>query len=462
MGLIVTLFQVLPGKETSMVILPYKDSWMIAIEAFKQNPLLGVGPGSYLSAFNRFRPISFNLYNFWNIRFARASSFPLQLLTIGGILTLGTYLFLLFRAVTLWFKTYRGKRLDEGQLGILVGLLTLLAIQLFFPINFLILTLIFLFLAFLSLYWSKGELVSFPAKTLPLAVLGVIGFLVLISFYFWGRAYTADFYFRKSLNALAQNRGTETYNFQIRATNLNPYREAYRVAYSQTNFALANAIAGQPDLSDQDRTNISQLIQQAIREAKVATVLNPTNASHWQNLAQIYRNIVNFAQGADQWTIAAYQQAILLDPTNPWIRVNLGGFYYSLENYEEAVLHFRNAINLKPNYANGYYNLAAAYREQAKYQEAFNALQAVVNIIPADSADYQTAIDELEELRAKLPAEEATPAAVPAGPGELTPPEPLPSPAIEPPLELPEEVGPEISPTPEATPTPTLKSSPTP
>jgi len=462
MGLIVTFFQILPGKETSLVILPYRDSWVIAIEAFKQSPLLGVGPGNYLSAFNRFRPISFNLYNFWNIRFARASSFPLQLLTVGGVLIFGAYLFLLFKSVSLWFKGYREKRVDDEQLGILVGLLTLLAIQFFLPINFLILTLIFFFLASLSLYWSRSELVSFPAKTLPLAVLGVAGFLVITSFYFWGRAYAADFYFRKSLNALAQNRGTDTYNFQIRATNLNPHREAYRVAYSQTNFALANAIAGQADLSDQDRTNISQLIQQAIREAKVATVLNPTNASHWQNLAQIYRNLVNFAQGADQWTIAAYQQTILLDPANPWIRVNLGGFYYGLENYEEAVRHFRNAVNLKPDYANGYYNLAAAYREQAKYQEAFNALQAVVNIIPADSADYQTAIDELEELRAKLPAEEATPAAVPAGPGELTPPEPLPSPAIEPPLELPEEAGPEISPTPEATPAPTPEPSPTP
>jgi hypothetical protein len=49
LGLGFTVYQILPGKENSLAILPYRDGWAIAVEAFKQNPLFGVGPGNYLS-----------------------------------------------------------------------------------------------------------------------------------------------------------------------------------------------------------------------------------------------------------------------------------------------------------------------------------------------------------------------------------------------------------------------------
>ncbi|NIT03912.1 hypothetical protein GTO10_03185, partial [Candidatus Saccharibacteria bacterium] len=117
-GLILTVFQLLPGKETSLTMLPYPDSWAIAIESFKRSPLFGVGPGNYVSAFNRFRPVSFNNYPFWDVRFGNASSYPLELLTIGGLLVLGTYLFLLVKAARLWLKTYRQQK--ESQLPLLI------------------------------------------------------------------------------------------------------------------------------------------------------------------------------------------------------------------------------------------------------------------------------------------------------------------------------------------------------
>ncbi len=467
LGLGFTLYQIIPGKETSLTILSYKDSWAIAIEAFKQNPLFGVGPGNYLSAFNRFRPVGFNAYSFWNNRFANASSFPLELLTVGGVMALGAYLFLLLKTIPLWLRSFRQEKANDFQMTILVGLVALFLIQFFLPSNFLILVFTFVFLALLARRFREEKVVSLPAKTLSSVILGVVVIFVIIVFYGWGRIWAADFYFRQSLNALAQNQGAQTYNFQIKTIGLNPFSPVYRRAYSQTNFALANSLAAKGDLSDQDRDNVTQLIQQAIREAKIAASLNPLDAVNWENLAQIYRNLINFAQGADQWTIAAYRQAIAMDPINPRIRVNLGGLFFSLQNYEAATRQFENAVNLKPDYANGLYNLAATYRERKMYQEAYLAMQAAVNLVPADSADYQKAKDEMDELAEKLPTE-ATPSAErpPAKPEEgLTEPQPIPSPIIEPPIELPEEAGPalpagrpEISPSPspsqQITPTP--------
>lgn len=470
-GLILTIYQLLPGKTTSLVMLSYQDSWAIGIEAFKQNPLFGVSPGNYLSAFNRFRPVTFNNNNFWDIRFGSASSYPLELLTIGGLLVLGTYLFLFIKTLGLWLHL-RGRAKENAisqhlgggdeRLLLLVGTAMVMIFPWFLGNNLLLLSFTFIFLAMLASLADRGQAVTLPSKTFSWGALGIGLLLIIPSFYFWGRVYAADMAFYQSLNALAENRGVVVYNQQIRAITLNPYNPGYRRAYSQTNFALANSIAGQAELTDQDRANITQLIQQAIREAKVATVLNPTDAVNWENLAQIYRNLINFAQGADQWAIAAYRQTIITDPINPRIRLNFGGLLYGLQDYDAAVRQFQNSVDLKPDFANGYYNLAAAYREQEKYQLAYNAMQVVLNLVPIDSPDYQKAKEEADQLAKKLPApEEVTPPEEEEAP-VLTEPSPLPSPVIKPPIELPEEAAPEIpeeeaetekaSPTPKATP----------
>jgi len=451
-GLLLTLYQILPGKTTSLVMLPYPDTWAISIEAFKLNPLFGVGPGNYLAAFNRFRPVTFNAYSFWDNRFGIAPVFPLEWLTVGGLLSLGAYFFLLMKSVKLMLKTAREKK--ENQLPLLILLTAIIVLPWLMGINLISLSLTFLFLAVLALETEKEETRQLPAKSLVWVVLGLGLILILPSLFFWGRIYAADLAFRQSLNALTQNQGVMVYNQQIRAISLNPYQPDYRLAYSQTNFALANSLANQTELTDQDRTNITQLIQQAIREAKAATVLNPTDATNWENLALIYRNLINFAEGADQWTIAAYRQAIVSDPINPRIRLNLGGLYYALGNFELATRQFQNSVDLKPDYANGYYNLSAAYREREMYTEAYQALQAALNFVEPDSIDYQKAKGELDELAKKLPSPEATGAAEAKEVPVLTEPSPLPSPAIKPPIELPEEeAAPEI-PAEEASPTP--------
>lgn len=453
LGLIVTISQILPGKESAVVILPYSSAWAIAIEAFKQNPLFGVGPANFLSAFNRFRPVAFNQSEFWNARFGSSSSYPLHLLTTSGLFGLVPFVLLALKIL----KQARKNRTNLPYFGVLACLLLLF----FLPANYLTL---FTFFVLLAIWVPKtGESVLAVPKQFSLIPLGLVGIAVAVAFYFGNRAYLADIYFRRSLTALAQNQGIETYNYQIKAIELNPRRTSYRLAYSQTNFALANSLASQPDLSDQDRTQISQLIQQAINEAKRATVLNPNNAEVWENLGQIYRNIINFAQGAEEWAIAACRQAVATDPINPRLRVELGGLHYSLQNYDAAVRQFQIAVDLKPDFANGYYNLAVAYREQEKYPEAYNAMQLVLNFIPFDSADYQKAKDELDQLAEKLPVETTpAPQPTPKPEEELTEPEPLPSPVIEPPIELPEEAGPEIEETPETETEPTPEATPTP
>lgn len=435
LGFVVTLYQILPPKGSSPILLPFLNSWAIAIEGFKQTPLFGVGPENFLTAFNRFRPILFNRYPFWDVRFEVSSSYPLHLLTTVGILGLIAFLWLVLKIFShLKPDRHFFQKLNSSFLSLLI----IIPVMFFLPTSTLIIFVFFILLACSSA--KTGETQQRLRKQFAFIPLILSLAIAATVFYLDGRAYAAEIYFKKSLDALAKNLGAETYNNQIKAISLNPQRTRFRFAYSQTNFALANALAARKDLSDQDRSNISQLVQQAIREAKIATVLSPDDAANWENLAQIYRNLINFASGADQWAIAAYQQAIRTDPVNPRIRVNLGGLFYALGNYDGASRQFQMSIDLKPDYANGYYNLAAAYREQKKYLEAYQTMQITVNLVPSNSPDWQKAKIELDDLAKKIPPQ-PTPTPQPTGKPEeaLTKPQPLPSPVIKPPLELPKE-----------------------
>lgn len=423
--------------------------WQIAVEGLKNLRicLLGVGPGNFLSAFNRFRPIALNNTSMWAVKFTANSNQYLNLLSTVGVLGLISYCWLVWKSLKR--ENFKGSLIGKV---LYICLATSFIVQLVLNANLLILFLTFLMLGLLQANKMPAEVDiesehKAGSQGMVWGVVGGITVLALLVFYWRGRAWMADYNFRQSLLAAQANRGADTYNLQIKAIKLNPYNENYRISYANTNFALANSLANQADLTDQERANINQLISQAIREAKAAIALNPQISGYWVNLASIYRNIINVAEGADQWTAASYLEAVRSDPTNPLLRVDFGGLFFALQNYDQAITQFTQSVNLKPDYANGYYNLASAYREKEDWVNAFVSMQKVIGLIPINSPDYQKASEELEALRSLLPqeAQAATGAAEIKEEEKLKTPEELPSPqpGMEK-VELPEEAGPEI------------------
>ncbi|MCP4377841.1 MAG: tetratricopeptide repeat protein [bacterium] len=55
---------------------------------------------------------------------------------------------------------------------------------------------------------------------------------------------------------------------------------------------------------------------------------------------------------------------------------------YYAARYEAAVVAYKKAIALKPDYAEAYYNMAAAYSALGKYAEAISACEKVIGIDP--------------------------------------------------------------------------------
>lgn len=420
----------LPGKSSQLRLLPFTHGWSIAVDQLKNwaTALFGVGPDNYIVAFTAFRPASLNAGENWFIKYSSSSNELLTVFTTLGIFGLSAliiYVVFLLKDV----KT----RITESEYftASSVGLIIVIASLFFIPANFG--TLLLLFILGATLIPSKDEeKVTYDKK--PLVIVTVVLFIIIplgISF-LTAKAAFAEYHFGQSLNFAAQNRGTDTYNEQIKAIQNNPYMYRYRVSYSNTNLALANSLATKENISDEDKQKITQLISQSIREAKAAVALNPLNAQGWINLANIYRQLINFAQGSEQWAVSGYIQAIRLDKTNAQLRIELGGLLFSLGNVDDAIDQYKQAISLKPDYANAYFNLSYAYQQQQKYKEAYASMQNVVNLVDPGSEDYQKASNSLKELEKMLEQtagqQAATQNANTAKKGELSLPEPAPTP----------------------------------
>jgi len=127
----------------------------------------------------------------------------------------------------------------------------------------------------------------------------------------------------------------------------------------------------------------------------------------------VYRSITGVVQGADAWTVSAYQRAIVLDPQNPSYRVALGGVLYGYKQYDDALRLFEQAISLKSDWPNALYNYAWAAYQKEEYAIAANAMQSCVALLnpKKDAADYKKASADLEEFKKKVPAETQTPEA---------------------------------------------------
>ncbi len=442
----------------STMLPPLNLSWYAAVEMLKQplTALFGIGVDNFSSIFTQVKDAAYNQSSLWQVNsFTVSRSAILHIFTetgLFGIVAFGLLIFAAFKQLV--------RAIHESPLQ-LISFVYLFICLLIFPPSFTIFFLFFVSLGLLAI--ADGGLDnSFDISNIAPLYLGIpiasiiitaaLGFLLT-------RSYQAEYYFKKSLDGYVANNIKEMYDNQRQAIIINSYIERYRINFAQTNLLIANNIASKApqsspnspqspqssQLSEQDRQTISQAIQAAIAEAKAATVLNPQKAGNWENLAVIYRNIINVAQGADTWTISAYQRAIILDPQNPIYRLNLGGVYYSLKDWTNAQNLFSQSVSLKSNWANAFYNFAWASYQKADYQQAVNAMQNAISLLDpkASKTDIERSQKELEEFKKKLPKteEQSTPSAEIQNPTQLT--LPSPKPTLEPKIKLPKEASPE-------------------
>jgi len=167
---------------------------------------------------------------------------------------------------------------------------------------------------------------------------------------------------------------------------------------------LALSLLQNKDITEEDKQKAVTLVQQSVREAKAAVALDNLNPGYWTNLAVIYKQMVGVIDGASDWSVQAYSQAGVLDTVNPALRLDFGGLLYALGRYDEADRVFEQAVTLKNDLANSWYNWAYTGKQLNKLPEAVDRLTQALTLVPAGSGDYDKASKELETWKKELDA----------------------------------------------------------
>lgn len=160
----------------------------------------------------------------------------------------------------------------------------------------------------------------------------------------------------------------------------------------------ANELAKKPNLTASDKEQIQMLLAGSIKEAKQVADSNPQSPVAWLQLGNIYSFLIDVADGADTWSIDSYQKAISLDPNNYLYHEKLGGIFFRIKKFEQAIAEFSKVTELSPSYANGYYNLGVAYKEYGAKTRAKEALNKALELLPTNDPDRYKAEKELDTL----------------------------------------------------------------
>jgi tetratricopeptide (TPR) repeat protein len=426
-GIAVLGWSLLPGRPGSQVAPSWAASWSVALDTIRapRAALIGGGPASYTNLYTRFKPVWINGTDKWNYSFTQANNLPLTLLSTTGFLGLITWLLVVFQVFRL---TRFAKEEQSKVLGYM--LLASIVFQLILPTHLVILLVQTVLLVALvasmhgslpvmrfqaltmsmdtqdQAFHTPSRKVSFPIYFTGGAILLLLAFVG----YFGGRYYAASIAFFNSAKAAEKQEIVQAYEQQQRAVQLNPYYDFYRRQYAMTNMAIASALAQKADITQAEKDQVGVLIQQAVREARSAVTLDPLDVQNTTVLAQIYQNLIGATEQADQFAIQGYLAAIDNDPTNPDLRLALGGLLSNQKQYTQAANIFNEAVALKRDYPSSIYNLAITLVQLNDLENAKAAYQALIPLLnnrpPEELKQVQDELAEVEKKIAALPKDE--------------------------------------------------------
>lgn len=510
LGLVFTLGAYIPGMSAHFAPVNQVNisaSWRIASSTIRDRVWFGTGPSTYNTAFNAYRPASINQTADWATAHHRAGNEYLTWMTTTGLVGFAALVFLVGRLLITGVQALRLHN-ATGQANLpydgssVLGLRSVLAIlALLIAVSFFLTSStvsVFGVLFMVLIMWmlveradintgavalsdiTFGDIIStneggrHEGSTSVPALPLVTGLLFIVIALLGGRYIVRDIQsnlsYAKSVQLIVQNaQALDIYNAQRNAIALNPRRDVYRRAYANTNISTAQVVAAErgESITDTERQEVIQLIQQALREVRVATeLLHPYSSLNWQTRGRIYQSLLGVANGASDWALQGFQQAIILSPQDPQLRVDLGGLYFALAtttvtddgtvgeepgenvpsapttqqaNLLRAISVFQDAIRLKSDFVPGHYNLALAYKEAARDDLALQSFETTLSLLEEGTPDHERVSQEITALRE-------------AG---VTVPAPTPTPAVTPTIEATPTVNAQPSPEPTAANTPT-------
>jgi tetratricopeptide (TPR) repeat protein len=422
-----------------------------AIKSFKPPAswFFGSGPGTFIYDYSIYKPVDINQTVFWGTRFGSGSSEISDRLATTGILGLLSFLGVIAMAGFLGLRSIIVSEARKENLvwimltGVVTSFIGVVIGLFLYPSNLSFMFLFWLLLAFIfSLVGTKPKTFNLePTQTpeearkgktaTPWITVGVsFAFIAVLIvsmtvFFVQGQRYFAEVNYVKALNDVQKGDNVSAVNHLVSAIRLtgstqdNYWRDLAQVYLFRINEEIQNKDLSQQEIS----TNVTNLISSLVTAAKSSSDASPKNVANWTVRGLVYSNIMALITGADNWAITAFEEAIKLEPTNPYIYTALGQVYVSQADsfaqdktkaaerqkaLDTAGEKFQKAVDLKSDYAPARFQLAMIDIRENKIKDAIAKLEETKLIAPSDTGlafqlgvTYQ-ADDQLDKAKAEF------------------------------------------------------------
>jgi len=309
--------------------------WPMAIEGFKENPVLGLGQENFGIIFSKnYNPKMYNQEQ-W---FDRAHSAPLDWLVAGGSLAFLAYLSLFGTLIWYLFKR-NGFGLPFTERALLFGLVSAYFFQGLFVFDNLFSNLLFFtILAFVHTQ-SEGQKFTLPVWVKDSSVRGVtsgiVVFLVILTLYFWNvKPIVAGQTLIKAMQSINNGDASGALSGFTKVFTYNTFAsgEAREQLVNSSSLFLSPQVPN--DVKE-------QYVQLAQKELQNHLKENPDDARSHVFYATFLGNI---GQGA--LSVEAFKKAEALSPNKQTILMQLGGAYIASGDYKLAQETFKKAYEL--------------------------------------------------------------------------------------------------------------------
>jgi len=377
-------------------VISQKMSWKINWQALKENLVFGSGVSNFQYNFSKFKPESFLKTNLWQIRFDRAGNHIAEILGTGGIVGMISYglvvgIFLLISLFIIGIRNQKSEIRNKEKreslvpnafflMPLLIAFVALLVAQFVYYQNTVLSFSFWMFLALGVISWQRPvkekifTFKDFPEMGLVFSVLfWIILFGFLFSYFNLAKLYISDIHYKNYLADTTRIKELE------KATKIAPQRTTYHIALAR---AYLRKVSEETAKSQPNPQVVADMVALAVQEGKRAVELSPYRVQAKETLGAVYRDIQGLAQGALDWGIRMFSEALELELKNPVLLTELGKLKLRANKFEEAEKLFNEALKLKLDYLDAQVQLALLLERKGDIEGAINKLQDILNKYP--------------------------------------------------------------------------------
>ncbi len=384
----------------------FQLSGHVAKSVLKESLVTGYGPTNFSLAFDKYGAGQLVDSTLSGVRFLAGTSEVFNAVVGGGILMILALLVVLWAGVQGVSRYIRDKQAAHRTHAqyVWATLCAVGAAFLLYPFNMTLMFMAYLILALAVLtLWGSTARVYDAEHNVAVSLASSLGFiggliLVLVGAYFGVSAYIADAQYAKALTEQDVSKASADL---VSAVNWNGQSDTYYRTASQAALALlSQELSKKAAPTDtQQPTRIQNYMSSAINLAKTATDLGPRESLNWNNLGNVYQNLLGLVGGVDSLSASAYQKAAELRPGDPSFYNEIGNLYLAesqllrqaasgnqnaaqLNQQAVAALanaetNFKKAVDMSNNYGLAIYNLGIVYDQEGKLTDAIKQLEKI-------------------------------------------------------------------------------------